>query len=514
RRKINEMRLARALERVYSKDRILESYFNILYFGSGIYGLGTASRVMFDKSASELTVAEAAALASIINNPTKYSPYNNPDNLSKRTALVLKLMLQQNYITDQEYNDALKQPLTFNKNKQNQFIEGVIKDACRRYNCNEKQLFAGNYTIHTAYDGIITASARNAIKDLGNFDGTIRVLVLDNQTGRIVCDETNIDKYIDARHSPASTIKPFLSYSPALEILGYNPMTQINDEKTFFGDYSPRNYKNIYRGWQSLEDCLIYSSNVAAVKLFTDVGADNALHTAEAFGLKLDEEDITPAVALGGLKYGVTLPELANAYRTLANGGIYSDCGYVAGSIANSDEYIQNSHAYRAVSPDTAYILTDMLTKCAERGTAKKLAGIGNIAAKTGTNGDRNGNYDCYCVAYTATNTIAVWLGADQNPIDNNITGASCAKIIKKLFDDGVLSSAEKFSMPDSVAYYEIDNRALRDSHEVYLADPLLPKRYRTRVLLSKRHLPIRKNIDYIDYFDEYYWIDFLDSLN
>ncbi len=514
-RKINEMRLARALERVYSKERILESYFNILYFGSGIHGLGTASRVMFDKSASDLTVAEAAALASIINNPTKYSPYNNPENLSKRTKLVLRLMYEQKYITKQEFDEALNEPLTFNKYKQNQFVEGAIRDACRLKNCSEKQLFAGNFTLNTSYDGKITASARKAIRNMSYFDGIIRVLVLDNATGQIACDETNVGTYIDEQRSPASAIKPFISYAPALEKLGYNPMTQINDVKTNFGDYSPRNYKDVYRGWQSLEDCLIHSSNVAAVKLFLDVGAENSIRMAQNFGLRLDQADNTPAAALGGLTRGVTLSELANAYRTLANGGLYSDCGYIGG-ISDNGGYTQHiiTNYNRVVSQDTAYIMTDMLTKCAQSGTAKKLNGIGNIAAKTGTNGDNNGNYDCYCLAYTVNHTVAVWFGAKDKPIDNSITGASCAKLIKTLFDDGAITGNEKFKMPDTVAYYEIDNKQLRESHEVYLADPLLPKRYRTRVLISKKHLPIRKNVDYIDFFDEYYWRDFLTGNN
>lgn len=507
RRKINEMRLARRLERVYDKDRILESYFNILYFGSGIRGLGTASRVMFGRPASELTLAQSAALASIINNPTKYSPYKNPDNLADRKELVLRQMLNQGYINEKEYSDACSEAIDFNKDMQNQFVEGLLRAACVRFGCSEKELFLNNYSFLTAYDGNVVESARKAIKNTGNFNGIIRVLVLDNPSGAVVCDETNRDSYINPRRSPASTVKPFLSYAPALEN-GLNPLSQILDEPTVFGDYSPSNYKNVYRGYQSLQECLIHSSNIAAVKLLRDYGIESSKSTASLFGLPFEETDNSLSIALGGMEKGVTLLELANAYRTLANGGLYSEASYFR-SINNGDGIkIDGKHnvARRAVNDDTAYLITDMLTECARSGTAKRLKYSGVIAAKTGTNGDSDGNYDCYCIAYTPDKTIAVWFGADGAPIDNGTTGASCCNIIKDMCRSGAIDTNNPFRMPDSVAYYEIDDNALRTAHEVYLADPLLPKRYRRRALLSKRHLPIRKDIDLIDYYDRSYW--------
>lgn len=497
-RKLNEMRLARALERVSDKDTILENYFNILYFGSGIKGLGTASRVMFGIPASQLSLAQSAALASIINNPTKYSPYDNYDNLIVRKNLVLKLMLDQRLITENDYMTAREEKLVFDKNKQNQFVNGVLRAVCKELGCTEKELFSANRTIATYYDGKIAACAREAIADMGDFDGHIRVLVLDNASGGVVCDETNSNKYLDLRRSPASAIKPFVSYAAALEN-GYNPMSQILDEPTAFGDYEPHNYKDAYRGYASIHDCLIYSSNIAAVKLLQSVGIQKGAATARRFGLSVDSDDDSLALALGGMKNGVTLTELANAYRTLANGGIYTDIRYFDAIDGKSGgRYV---YSRRAVGDDTAYLLTDMLKDCADFGTARKLKNVGIIAAKTGTNGDKNGNIDCYCVAYTPEYTIAVWYGAKDKPIDNKITGAACANTIKALCTE-VISADIEFSMPDSVAYYEIDDRELRETHEVYLADPFLPKRYRRRVLLSKKRLPVRKHIDYLDYFD------------
>ncbi len=513
-RKITEMRLARSLEQKFDKDSILESYFNILYFGSGIKGLGTASRVMFDKSVSELTPAQSAALASIINNPTKYSPYNNYDNLIARKNLVLKLMYEQGYLDDSDYSSALNEELVFYKKRRNsRFIETVIKSACDAMGCTEKQLFADNYTIKTGFDENLSVKAREIIDEYADFNGQIRILILDNRSGAVICDETNFDESIEPRRSPASTVKPFVSYAAALEN-GLNPLSQISDEPTDFNGYEPKNYKDIYRGWQSLEDCLIKSSNIAAVKLLSDTGIDKCVATAKSFGLPIPDEDKNLSLALGGMSRGLTLTEIANAYRTLANGGIYSDTSYINGicDSNNAGIYRNDPSETRAIGADTAYILTDMLSECAKTGTAKILKNIDNIAAKTGTNGDKNGNIDCYCIAYTPNMTIAVWLGAGDTPIENSITGASCCKIIKRFFDDGAIKSDDKFEMPDSVGYYEIDDLELRTTHQIYLADPILPKRYRRRALLSKRHLPIRKNIDFIDWFDERGWDDFFNN--
>ncbi|MCH5155527.1 MAG: penicillin-binding protein [Clostridiales bacterium] len=504
-RKISEIRLARKLERVYGKRQILESYLNVLYFGSGIRGLGTASRVMFDKPASELTLAQSAALASIINNPSKYSPYNNIENLDKRKRLVLKQMLNQKMISNAEYSDAVNEPLIFGNNRNIQYVTGALKAACSSLKCSERTLFLNNYTIYTSFNPKIANAARTIL--LGTDDYNARILVLNNHTGGIACDETNCTKFINPRRSPASTIKPFISYAIALES-GLNPLSQIVDEPTSFGDYAPTNYKGVYRGYISLSDCLKYSSNVAAVKLMKQFGVEQSKSMARQFGIKFAQSDNTLALALGGMENGVTLPEIVNAYRTLANGGKYSEVSYLE-KIKNGDSavtYKPENKTTSAVNDDTAYLLTDMLIKCAQSGTAKKLKDIGIIAAKTGTNGDEKGNYDCYGIAYTPEYTIAVWFGAKDKPIPNSVTGASCCDIIGRLCKTADLDTTEPFVMPNSVAYFDIDYKELAENHEVYLADPLLQPRYRVSALLSKRHLPIRKNVDILDYYDSYMW--------
>ena len=510
-RKINEIRLARKLERIYDKRSILQSYFNILYFGSGIRGLGTASSVMFDRPASQLTLAQSAALASIINNPSKYSPYYNEDNLTARKNLVLKQMLDQKYISREDYESAIKEQLHFGKSEQTQFVTAVLKEACSVYRCSEKELFIGNTTIKTVYDPKASSVVRDIIKNSANADATVRVLILDNDSGGIVCDETNSDKFVNPRRSPASTIKPFLSYASAIEH-GMNPLSQVADEPTSFGDYTPGNYKDVYRGYISLKDGLSYSSNIVAVKLMQQCGVPYCKSIAQRFGLPFAETDCSLSLALGGMKNGVTLVELANAYRTLANGGMYSAAHYVRLSGNGADHAFDEGR--RAVGDDTAYLITDMLRECAKTGTAKRLKYSGILAAKTGTNGSSDGNTDCYCIAFTPSRTVAVWIGAKKKLLPNSITGASCCDIIKKICDRGIIKTDEEFTMPRSVSYFDIDGKALENTHEVYLADPMLPGRYRRRVVLSKRHLPVKRDLDLIDYYDNYNWEEFFDIQN
>lgn len=499
-RKLNELRLAQQIEKLYTKDQILESYLNILYFGNGIYGLGTAGKVMFGVPASELSLAQSAALASIINNPTKYNPYKNEGNLTRRKELVLSQMLRQGFITENEYQEAKAETVVFNKNKQVQFVSGVIKEACKRLNCTEKELFIGNYTIKTQYDKTISDNAKKIINNF-NLDCYMRILVLDNAVGGIVCDETNANDYINFRRSPASAIKPILSYAPALEN-GMTPLSQIYDEPTDFNGYSPNNYNSIFRGYQSLKDSLKYSSNVAAVKLLHENGIEYSKMIASKFGIHFDNDDNSLAIALGGMRYGVTLTELANAYRVFANSGVYSECSYISPIRRVNNTPFTNNKTY-AIGDDTAYLITDMLQECAKSGTAKRLQRIDNIAAKTGTNGDENGNYDCYCIAYTPQYTFAVWLGAKNTAIPNNYTGATCADFIAKLIKNSDIKTQTPFEMPRSVGYYFVDGLELNSTHNVYLASPLLPKRYCIRTLLSNRNLPIRKAIDIIDFSDE-----------
>ena len=209
---------------------------------------------MFDKPASELTLAQSAALASVINNPTKYSPYNNFDNLTRRKTLVLKQMREQGFISQSEYDDAVSEEIVFNKDKQNQFVAGLLRSACAELKCSEKSLFINNYTFKTTYDPTVVSAVRTVIKNT-DIDGHVRIVVLDNASGGIMCDETNTSGYLNPQRSPASTIKPFIAYAPALEN-GLNPLSQFATSRQYSATIRPPIIKTFIAGIFRLKSVL------------------------------------------------------------------------------------------------------------------------------------------------------------------------------------------------------------------------------------------------------------------
>lgn len=512
-RKVNEIRLAREMERKYSKKQILQEYLNVIYFGSGIYGIGSAAQAMFEKSVSNLTLSESAALAAIINNPSKYSPYNHYDELILRRNLVLRLMKEQNLIDDKSYASAVSETLTFKKNKfTNQFVENLIKQAAQLMHCSEKLLYRSSVTIKTNYDPDIKGSVSKILN--GFYANTpdykncnMRVLIIDNKTHTVICDEsTTSTSMLNVKRSPASTIKPFFSYATALESGKYYTMSQLNDTPTTFDDYTPKNYKNSYSGYISLQEALYKSKNVPAVLLADDLGVDNCKQTAQRFGFEFSENDKSLSLALGGMHRGVTLNSIADAYSTLANSGTHYANSYIT-EIKVSDKvvYRMRHMGTKAVNDDTAYLLTDILKKCASIGTASKLSNYPNFAAKTGTNGQDDGNLDAYCAAYSPNYTIVAWAGNKNELMNNSVTGAYMSRLIAQILDSGVIKDSSDFIIPRSVVRYDINLKWLQENREVVLADTFLQPRYRASALFSASHVPINRRISIIDYYDEYF---------
>lgn len=512
-RKINEIRLARAVERKYSKQEILEYYLNAIYFGSGIYGIQNAASVMFEKPASMLTLAESAALASIINNPSKYNPYTNYDALNARKNLVLELMRKQHYITDSEYEKAINTKVLYNKYKANgQFTQNVINEACEILRCDEKELFSKDLIIKTAYNSDFAkeASAMSAayFSDDLFCGAAYRVLLVDNKKHSVAFDYSNkAYSMLNVRRSPGSTLKPIIAYGAALDSGKYFISSKINDAVTSFSDYSPKNYHDRYLGYITLEEALIKSQNVPAVKLVDSIGIDNCKRYAQGFGLEFDEKDTSLSVVLGGMNKGITGNELSNAYSALANNGIYTNNTYIQ-SIKSNGNFIYRNRlsAKRATDADIAYLITHMLKKCATHGTASKLKNIPYVAAKTGTNGTKDGNRDAYCIAYSTDYTLLVWVGAENELLNNSVTGSSLASLCAQLFGRSGITPCEDFTRPNTVVELDINAKIQQEQNEVVLADVFLPQRYRKKSLFSIKRLPVNDQINIIDYYDRYFY--------
>ncbi|MCL2375141.1 MAG: penicillin-binding protein [Firmicutes bacterium] len=495
-RKLQEARIARAVERKYSKDEILEMYFNILYFGNNLYGIGTASKAMFRKSTADLTIAESALLAAIINSPANYSPYTNPEKAIARRNLVLQTMYTQEKIDEEEFLNAKNEkiyvmPVITHKNP---FFDWIFSDAAEILHCKERDLYNKNLVVHTHMDADFQEIISVALKSTPlPKDVFAQVLLLDNHNGEILAlDGYGNTNFSTLYRSPASTIKPILSYAPALEKRLILPATPIQDNKMSFGGWSPSNYRNVYEGWTSIENSLSNSSNICAIKLLEICTVPYAKSIASRCGIPFEYNDKNLTLALGCMEKGVSLRDITGIYQVFANSGKKIAPSFVQKIEDKNGNVLFNRQTTekRALHEDTAYFINQMLLECAKSGTAKKLKGIAPyIAAKTGTMGDKNGNTDAYCIAYTPEYTVAVWVGSKDNKHLHQINGGGlCTTIAGEIFKQLPIQNSQPFYKPSSIIQVDIDTHEYHNKHRLMLVEENALPRYRKTIESSKHH--------------------------
>lgn len=511
-RKLQEMRISIDLERNYTKKEIIEMYLNILYFGNNIYGIGTASKVMFDKPASKLSIAESALLAGIINNPSKFSPYKNYENSIKRRNLVLSQMLKCKKITALEYESALNEKINLNESTKlnNHYINGVIDEACRILECSKNQLYSGGYTITSNLDKENQGIIGNILDSYTLPQNALsQIIVIENSSGKVISTNgIGNYNYSNIRRQPGSTIKPILCYVPAIEKKLISPISPILDEKTNFGNYSPSNYQNKYYGWTNVQDSLMNSLNIPAVKLLEMSGIEYSKTFAKRAGIPFDNRDTSLNLALGGFYRGVTLNDIAETYQTFANEGVHIESAYIRHIQDKNGKilYKNNQEKTQVMKSGTAYMINEMLGNCAKFGTAKKLSGITNVCAKTGTVGTKDGNTDAYTIAYNKDYTVAVWIGSQAELLGNNITGGGLpAKIASSIFNK--LPTGKSFIQPIDIIKLDIDTLELNENHRVMLAAEDIPKERRKKTTFSTENIPKEySHYKQYDIFSEEFW--------
>ncbi len=309
------------------------------------------------------------------------------------------------------------------------------------------------------------------------------------------------------RRQSASTLKPLVSYLPALEKGLILPASPILDEKTSINGYNPSNYKDVYNGWTTVKESLSKSSNACSLKLLDASGIDFAIKLLNDLGLKINDTD-GYTLALGASRYGQTPMELLSAYATLANYGKSQKFSFVKEIYNSKNEliYRHDNAKKNVVSVENAYFITDMLMECASNGTAKKLNQLPfQVASKTGTNGDSNGNHDAWNLAYTTKNTLLTWYGSrnykEYMPL--SVTGGAHPTVATKYILSN-LSTPNDFEIPSSLEYAEIDDYAFENFHLLSLANENTPKEYKKTVLVSEN-----VNIPTSNFFDDALPTDF-----
>ena len=468
-RKIKELEVAARIEKTIDKDKILEMYLNNVYLGSGAYGVSAAAKIYFNKDLKKLTLPELALIAGLPQAPSVYSPYNNKDLAIKRRNQVLKRMLTMKYITQEEYEKAIKAdvklsnlPQVYTTNKAPYFSDYVLREL-QKLGFEETDIIHGGYKVVTTLDskaqdaanesilknmrawGLTNASQQAAVFSYSPISGKILVYA-----GGKNYQESQYDRVTQAVRPPGSAFKPFV-YAAAME-KGISPNDIVEDRPITIAQWSPRNYSNKYRGKIPIYKALMVSSNVCAARIIQEVGIRSVIQIAKVLGITTPlEYDYT--ISLGS--NGVKLFEFVRAYGAFANGG------YVVEPYAI--ERVEDSRGrvlYRAgktksshqLSLKTAAEMTAMMKTVILSGTGTA-ANIGKPAAgKTGTTDDYK---DAYFVGYTPDIVTGVWIGDDNNKKMSGLTGGTVpARIWKDIMTVATRDMGDHdFSYP----YIELD---------------------------------------------------------
>lgn len=509
-RKIKEAYLALQIEKQYTKDEILELYMNTIWFGHGAYGVEAAARTYFGKHVDELSLSECATLVGLVRNPSLYSPLDNMENAYDVRDTVLNNLMEydENYtaeaeaakseelvVADSSYEEATS---SYTYPWFTDYVIAEAEDILESIGMDASTLYTGGYKIYTTVDNTVQSLMEEGYANSANFPtGTSTtnqvesaMAVLDNATGEVRgliggrnhTTKRGYNRATDMQRQPGSTFKPIADYAPAIE-MGYSPSTVVNDVLTTFpGDYTPTNYDGKYRGVISMRDAAVYSVNVASVKFMQKIGVDYSMHMIEKMGISMENDQNSGlSLALGGMTYGVSPLQMAAAYATFANEGVYNE-PYVIRKIENSNGELIYQHetvSNTVMKDTTAYLVTDMLMSVTERGTGTN-AQISNmeVASKTGTvqlpqteafAGIESGNKDAWFAAYTPELTGVVWMGYDSDLDENGnpqylqqiYGGKYPAAIWKKVIGGASeTASSTSFKVPEEITYVDIDTKS------------------------------------------------------
>ena len=511
-RKLNEIILTKKLEQAFSKDDILESYLNIIYFGNSSYGIESASENYFNKSAKDLSLGESATLAGLIKSPRTYSPIYNIEASFNRRNIVLNEMKNDGYITTEQYESAISEPITISENekdfyKRRIYEKAAIDEVAHLLKLSEQDVATSNLKVYTYMDKNLQNEVENLTlnknyyheNEYGNIADS-GVIVIDNETGGIKAfyGKTNYN-LASMKRSPGSAIKPILVYAPALEYGKISPTTPILDEEMDFHGYSPHNVSDKYYGWITARNSIEKSLNIPAIKILQYVGIDRAKNFCEKTGIQFDESDTGYTIALGGLTNGVNFISLINSYVPFSNGGNFINANFIKKIESENGKllYENKEVKQKIMKEETAYLMTDMLISSVKNGTSKKLNTLTfEVAGKTGTVGlhSSNSNTDAWSIGYTKNNTVGVWFGNSTGEKEMHLDSSNNGGTYASMLARDILNKAEtqktQFKVPNNIVYCNIDAMSLENDHSVKLASKDLPEMYKLKEIFSKEYAP------------------------
>src|SRR5690625_1353588 len=520
----------------------MEMYLNKIFYGSGAWGVAKASEIYFGKTdLNDLTIPEAAILAGLPQRPTAYNPYESPDLTKGRMETVLKLMVRHGKITEEEAEEARQtdvESLLAGKRPDSRPYEAFIQQV--RKEVEEKVDGADIYTdglkIYTTLDQdaqkhvefLLTDSDENPIPypaDVVDAEGEEHQMqagmaVVDTSTGAIQAiggsrnsqkiDGTNYAT--DLKRQPGSTFKPIVAFAPAIEYNKWPTYYQILDDKPYViggtNNKKIHNWDSRNHGWLTMRQALSSSFNVPTVKLLDEVGYNQAQEFAEKLGIKFANDQLTVTDAIGGTDTNVTPLQLAGAFRTFGNEGIYNEPYAVTKVEFPDGKVVELKPEPEAVMSDfTAYMVTDMLKSALApypdgTGANANIPGL-HMAGKTGTTNipDKDGANNSWFSGYTTNYTISVWTGYKENSRilpDSQIPLRLFKQMMTELSKD---IETPDFKKPDSVVEVEVE----KGSNPAMLPSKYTPKENIITELFVKGYEPdaTSKKYDKLDPVDK-----------
>lgn len=530
-----EADLAAEYDETYAKNFVLEYYLNQMYFGQSCYGVQAAAKMYFGKDVSELDLAESACIIGITNNPSLYDPFydkefkqqdgsvKTPRQFNKvRQETILKEMLDQNYITEEEYQTAKDEFLMFRDTPEYAALHrgetdeeesgedggededsvglkkviyswyedaaieeaiGLVQEALgvSRTQAIEK-VYSGGYLIHTNFDPDIQAIVDEVFENPANFDypsakGTPldgAITILDNYTGEVLAmaggvGEKTTSRSLNLATSPravGSAIKPLSVYAPAIEAGVIGPGTPVDDFPYKLNDMGtggyPRNSNYKYRGWTTVASGVQSSINAVACRVLLMGGVENAFEFMEnklGFDLAGADMDVSP-LGMGSLTTGVSTMQMAAAYASFANEGVYTYPRLISRITDSEGNIIVDNQPKQqvAMKESTAYFMNKMLRSVVSgggTGTSANFSGM-TIAGKTGS----TASYcDRYFVGYTPYYSAAVWVGYSQGSekinSDSKNPAALAWKMVMQKVHEG-LENKSFFDKPSGITTVQV----------------------------------------------------------
>ena len=509
-RKVQEQWTALQVENKLEKNEILDLYINSVYMGDAgesVWGMKSAAKAYFNKNIKNLTTAECASLAGIVNLPNKYNPdilEKDYENNIKRQQIILKEMYDSGFITEKEYNKAKDETLKFAKtvkkntykSNRSYFVDQVIVDVQQDLIKNGMSdvtatsiVFNGGLEIHTTLDPDIQSSMDTAYQNEENFylNGTTNnnlqsaMTIIDSHTGQVRAmyggrgekkGDMLFNRASQMERQIGSTMKPIFVYGPALNEGLISPDKSYEDKAVYFNGNNkppyPENYYSNYKGWMTVENAVAQSTNTIAAEVWQEFNlkyGNKAMDYLTASGIDVSDDKNSVSLALGGMTHGTNPTRLAGAYTPFANYGTYMQPITYTKVLDESkniyidkvgEENTKNNNFLQGTDdlykPEPAYEMTKMLRAVTSYGTASNISltdGNGSsvqFAAKTGTT---DSNKDRWFVGYSPNLIGVVWYGTDDNSAIDFAGENPASKMWSKVFNS-VYSSRydyEQFEM-------------------------------------------------------------------